>query len=192
MSALLTAFAATISAFLALFAIYFSWRANTRSIHFEWLRETLEWSHECVDNLAELAVLCVAEGLSADYVATRKYELMAKLSSLIDRGRIFFVNEKNTSHGSEKEPAYQGFAPMIIEILKASYSYAEMIDHSDTDKCADLHDKLVKARRMFVSILQEQNPDFVHRAREYARDEPIPTKTEAAPAESTQEKSPGD
>ena len=191
MSALLTAFAATVSAVLAIFAIYFSWRANTRSLHFEWLRETLEWSHECVDTLAELAHLCSTEGLEAAFYPQRKYELMSRLSSLIDRGRIFFVNEQNTSHGAEKEPAYQGFAPVIIEILKASYSYAEMIDFSDKEKCKELNEKLIKARRMFVSVLQQQNPEFVHEAREYARVAPLPNDEDNEPDDS-KEKSPGD
>jgi hypothetical protein len=80
------------------------------------------------------------------------FNVLHKISSLIDRGRWFFPNQWSEEYGMHKEPAYRGVRQPILEQLVEAYDLIkEMRESGNFDK-AHL---LVHTQRLFVSEVQQ-------------------------------------
>ena len=75
----------------------------------------------------------------------------AKVSALIDRGRLFFPNRPSKiGHGADKEAGYQGHRQPALDALVAAY---DLIDKSGLAPGPDRAaiDELIKLRRAYVA-----------------------------------------
>lgn len=153
---------AAISAVLALLSLVLNWLVVSRqtAMQFESLKaqmdsEVLGWVHETVDLVSQGVALAEGRGVvyGADEFRRQSLEATLKLSSAADRGRLYFPNEAPDAHGREKEAAYQGFRPPILDaVVFASGQLKRLSPEGGPDEEAASF--LVKCRRLLVSEAQ--------------------------------------
>ena len=138
------------------------------------LQRTLKiqaWGNECICAFSEANHLCSSDSgqFSQSEYAKRRRELLVCLSSLIDKGRMFFKNESPELYGTEKPPAYRGFRPKIIDPLVAAYSAIEALELPNILPDYKRSKRLIDWRRYFVSVLQkETDTDWMRNAASYS------------------------
>lgn len=115
--------------------------------------DIIRWTEACVHCLAEIESL-IAHPPSAS-VDDKKQSLLARLSALIDHGRLFFPNDQPDKKGAEKPAAYQGFRQKILTVLVSAYNVLAREESLANDgaratACAEL----TELRRAFVSEAQ--------------------------------------
>ena len=99
-------------------------RAETRKqrqLRTEQLRQTidsssLDWGNAAIDTLARAAMLARTRHLHGNEGAfqTARAATLINLTSLIDRGRMFFPNLDEHKKGAEKDGAYRGSRPFSM------------------------------------------------------------------------------
>lgn len=154
---------AVVSALIAVLGAIFSFRETRRQrkIALEGLRQSLdraslEWGKSVIAVLSEVEIF-IAQGaktLADTAFTTRRNVLMARLSSLVDEGRLYFPNIDVDSHGAEKDGAYQGKRPPILDAV--IYAYYELNDlTARTSEDLDSSKEFInQCRRLLVSELQ--------------------------------------
>jgi hypothetical protein len=123
-------------------------RLQVASVRHQYFLELRKWADESSDALSEAEHLGYAE--AADFAAPsfveRQHELLAHLSSLIDRGRWFFPNERHDEVGVEKAPAYRGDRLPVLDSIVNTYD----IVRGRYGRPEDIR----KWRQLFVSEVQ--------------------------------------
>jgi hypothetical protein len=151
------------SALLALASLVLNYLVVRRQteLQYETLRaemdgEVIAWAHEAIDLVS--SGIALAKGRGATYAAEElrrlAFETSQKLSSAADRGRLFFPNEAPQAHGQDKEGAFQGYRPPILDaVVFACNRIARMpCDVAAPDE--DAASFLGKCRRLLVSECQ--------------------------------------
>ena len=143
------------SAVVALISAFFSSRETRkqRNLLKETLRQRLdegsmEWGDEAIDALS------AAEGLAA-FTKTQDWgkqrmEVAQKLSSLADRGRMFFPNIDEGRKGADKESAFRGSRPPILEAMIFAHMELKTIEAMHGGNAEFIN----RCRRLVVSELQ--------------------------------------
>lgn len=153
---------AALSAVLAVLSLVLNWMVVRRqtALQFESLKaqmdsEVLAWVHETIDLVSQGAALAQGRGAVYGPEEFRRLalETTQKLSSAADRGRLFFPNEAPHSHGREKEAAFQGYRPPILDAVVFASGQVERLaaEGGPDDDAAGF---LVKCRRLLVSEAQ--------------------------------------
>jgi hypothetical protein len=154
---------AVISAAVAIIGALLTWRETRRQrkLALEKMRRELDdrslaWGADAIAALAEAETLYLrpASALSETDFEEKRHALLIKLSALTDQGRFFFPNVEDDFHGAEKEGAYQGKRPPILDALVYAFYEVEAIssDNSETRQAAA--DFIKTCRRLVVSELQ--------------------------------------
>lgn len=78
----------------------------------------------------------------------RKFEVLVRLSALLDTGRWYFPNQWDDKVGLRKHPAYRGVRQPVLECVFTAYRLLK------TEAEADRAKDLVSAQRNFVSFIQ--------------------------------------
>jgi hypothetical protein len=132
-----------------------------RKLQTESLRQSidaasLDWGNAAIDTLARSAMFARTRMMQANdaaFLAT-KANLLVAISTLVDRGRMFFPNFNPQTKGAEKDGAYRGHRPPILDALMWTYHELEAMTR-DTgpapDECGAFIDE---CRRLLVSELQ--------------------------------------
>ena len=115
-----------ISAIAAVFGAFAS-RSETRKqreLRTEQLRQSidsasLDWGTAAIDALARAAMLARTRHMHGNEGAfqTARTATLINLTGLIDRGRMFFPNIDEQKKGMEKDGAYRGSRPPILDAL---------------------------------------------------------------------------
>jgi hypothetical protein len=129
------------------------YRLSASTAAADWLRDLRSWASEAIDVLAEATYhLPKADsGTTVQQdVALRTFR--ARLSALIDRGRLFLPNEKADVVGTHKAQAYRGWRHPVLNPLIA----AERILGNDISLRSFPSRKaaLIGVRREFASSVQ--------------------------------------
>lgn len=112
--------------------------------------DIIRWSEACVHILAEIQGF-VALPSASDRVE-RRHQLLARLSALIDHGRLFFPNHQPDGKGAEKPAAYQGYRQKILTVLVSAYNLLDCVKTpADGERVIT---KLIELRRSFISEAQ--------------------------------------
>jgi hypothetical protein len=153
---------AVVSAALALLSLVLNWLVVRRqtALQFETLKaemdaEVLAWAHEAIDLVSQGASLAKGRGsvYAAEEFRRLALETAQKLSAAADRGRLFFPNEAPEKHGQDKEAAFQGFRPPVLDAVVFASGQVERLapeGGADDDAAAFL----TKCRRLLVSEAQ--------------------------------------
>jgi hypothetical protein len=154
---------AAVSALLALASLVLNWVVVRRQtqLQFESLKaqmdsEVFAWVHEAIDLVANAGALTRGRGMAyaPDEFRRLAFETSQKLSAVADRGRLFFPNEAPHAHGQDKEAAFQGYRPPILDAVIFACGLLERLPHDvpgPDDEAAAL---LIKCRRLLVSEAQ--------------------------------------
>jgi len=154
--AVLSAGVAVISALIA--------RGETRrqrKLQTERLRQSIDaasidWGNAAIDTLARAAMFARTRQLQANdggFLAN-KANLLVALSTLVDRGRMFFPNLNPDKKGAEKEGAYRGHRPPVLDALMWTYHELEALTREGGPSSDDSAAYIDECRRLLVSELQ--------------------------------------
>lgn len=126
------------------------------------------WGERAIRTLAQCRrfVLAGANGPGTDtgeFIRQRD-SLLASLSTEVDLGRLYFPNIPSRNFGKEKEFAFRGYRPPILDSMMFSYNVLEEIrpgtmpspgDHAGAAAIFD------KARRIVISELRRYTSDEI-------------------------------
>lgn len=151
------------SAIVAVVAAVLS-RSETRRqrrIQLENLRQgvdaqSLAWGNACIDTLGRAAMFARTrhhQQNDASFLQQR-VNLMLALSSLVERGRLFFPNVEAGSFGADKDGAYRGHRPPILDALMFVYYEVEAMSRTEGPTGDNSGDFIDDCRRLMVSELQ--------------------------------------
>ena len=151
------------SALVALISALLSARETRkqRRLQVENLRQridgaSIDWGNQAIDLLGEagaVAYLCRTD-VPGEVIDEKKMDVARRISSLVDRGRLFFPNVDPASKGAEKEGAYRGHRPPILDAMMYAYYEVLEISRSNGPGPQDSADFIFDCRRLLVSELQ--------------------------------------
>src|SRR5688572_16306422 len=154
---------AVVSAVLAVASLVLNWLVVRRQteLQFETLKaemdaEVIAWANEAIDQVSQGLALARGRGSTygADEFARQAHETSEKLSSIADRGRLFFPNEAPDSHGQDKETAFQGYRPPILDAVVFACNRLGRLEASAPGPDSAAAEFLTKCRRLLVSEAQ--------------------------------------
>lgn len=144
-------------ALVALLISVYSWRTTDRAARNDVISQVREWASEVIDALSVAAGLCAlsANRLADGELFMRRWEMMSTLSSLLDRGRMFFPNTYREGYGTHKPAAFQGLRPQILDVIYLAHELSRNIDYAggtlnDRRRLAFEH-----VKKAFVSAVQQ-------------------------------------
>lgn len=152
------------SAGLAIISVALNWMVVSRQtrVQAETLRasadaEVMGWANQAIDKLSEGIALARGRGSAYEEGELRRrlLETSSALSALADRGRLFFPNQEHATHGNEKESAFQGFRPVILDTVIFAHYQLDYVDPAGSGPDLAACEYLVKCRRLLVSEVQE-------------------------------------
>lgn len=153
---ILSAIVAVISALIA--------RGETskqRKLATERLRQSidaasLDWGAAAIDTMARCATFVRTRHMHANEAAfmAAKTNMLILLSTLVDRGRMFFPNIDPDGKGVEKEGAYRGSRPPILDALMFTYREIEATNREGGPPSEEGGEFIDECRRLLVSELQ--------------------------------------
>lgn len=152
-----------VSAFVAVIAALIA-RGETRrqrKLQTERLRQSidaasLDWGSAAIDALARSAMLARTRHMHANdaqFMASKSAMLIA-LSTIVDRGRLFFPNLDPETKGGGKEGAYRGQRPPILNAIMWTYHEIEALTREGGPPSEDCGAFIDDCRRLVVSELQ--------------------------------------
>lgn len=154
---------ALLSAGVAMFGAIIS-RNETRkqrAIQMENLRhgldsQSLAWGNACIDTLNRAAMFVRTRQHQANDASffQQRVNVMLALSSLVERGRLFFPNIDPASKGGEKEGAYRGSRPPVLDALMFAYYEVEALSRQGGPTADNSAEFIDDCRRLLVSELQ--------------------------------------
>jgi hypothetical protein len=122
---------ALISAVLAISSFFLNMRLvarqekrNATNLKLAHDSDIIGWSDDVIGALANAQEMLAEKGVSygeAEF-ASRRSAARASLSALIDRGRLFFPNRADATHGADKEAGYQGHRQPVLDVLVQAYT----------------------------------------------------------------------
>ena len=153
---------AVVSATLALASFLFNWGLVRRqaAMQFESLKaqmdaDMMHWAHEAIDAVSDAIALARSGGVyePAD-LRRRLLETSQRLSSLADRGRLYFPNVQPEASGQEREAAFRGFRPTILDSVVFAHYQVDQLNPDLREPDHDAAAFLTKCRRLLVSEVQ--------------------------------------
>jgi hypothetical protein len=157
MYAIYASIASIVSACVAAGGLFFAWRQSREAT----LRraDVLRWAEDAIDQLQMLLVICVLDEGELDpaFERAKLAAIMLTTSTLAERGRLFFKNEiRGDGHGQDKEPAYQGYRPKILDQLVVAHQIARHWPQANADARKIMLILAQDAARTFVSLAQQE------------------------------------
>ena len=137
----------------------FQWLLAARERSDERDDELLAWGAKVMDAMAELETLCANPaslwpGVEFD---RERLSIAARLSSLVDQGRMFFPNvQSKGQQRGDKPEAYRGSRVVILDQVIVGYDVAHLIPQAGPERKGRLQQPFRDARREFVSLLQKE------------------------------------
>ena len=139
-------------------------RAETRKQHqlrTEQLRQSidsasLDWGNTAIETLASAAMLARNRHVMDSDRAFQeaRADSLTNLSTLIDRGRMFFPNLAPDRHGLNKDGAYQGFRAPILDSLVWAHEEVHALTREGGPTSEDSAAFIDACRKLLVSELQ--------------------------------------
>ena len=121
------------------------------------LGEVTAWGQSCLEVfVTAIAAFNPSLNLENSEIRSIVRKCYVDSSILIEKGRIYFNNVPHPTHGAEKEPAYRGLRPRILDFLVALHDYCGWALAGKTATTAELFAATLKAEREFMSLLQKE------------------------------------
>lgn len=154
---------AVVSAVVAVISFGLNWLVVRRQteLQYETLRaemdaEVIAWANEAIDQISHAAALARGRGITYGGEELRRlaFETCQRLSSLADRGRLFFPNESPDAHGRDREVAFQGYRQPILDAVVFASTRIGRLDAAAAAPDEEAAEFLTKCRRLLVSEAQ--------------------------------------
>jgi hypothetical protein len=117
---------------------------------------SLDWGNAAIDTLARCAMFARTRHMQQNEAAFQasRTNMLITLSTLVDRGRMFFPNYDPDLKGVEKEGAYRGHRPPILDAMMWAYHEIEALTREGGPSSEDCAGFIDECRRLLVSELQ--------------------------------------
>jgi len=117
---------------------------------------SLDWGNAAIDTLVRTAAFARTRHLQQNDTSfqTGKTNLLVNLSALVERGRMFFPNLNEDRKGAEKEGAYRGHRPPVLDALMWAYYELEALSRDGGPTGDNSAEFFEECRRLMVSELQ--------------------------------------
>ncbi|MEM5516532.1 hypothetical protein WNY37_06200 [Henriciella sp. AS95] len=117
---------------------------------------SLDWGAQAIDILGRIAMFARTRRAQPNDQGfnNNKVNLMMNLSSIIERGRMYFPNIDPNGKGAEKEGAYRGNRPPILDALVFAYYELEAMTREGGPTGDNSANFIEECRRLLVSELQ--------------------------------------
>ena len=156
------------SAIVAFISAAFSWRTMRRqerreatSLKLAHDSDIIRWSDAVILELAEAHEMLCEKGVSypdGDF-PQRRSAARARISALIDRGRLFFPNTVDKGgHGAEKELAYQGHRQPALEALVRAHDALNAAGLAPGPDKAALEAMTIQRRAFITEVFKAVDP----------------------------------
>ena len=118
--------------------------------------QSLAWGNACIDVLNRAAMFARTRQHQANDASffQQRVNMMLAISSLVERGRLFFPNIDPESKGGEKEGAYRGSRPPVLDALMFAYYEIEALTRQGGPTADNSGEFIEDCRRLVVSELQ--------------------------------------
>jgi hypothetical protein len=118
--------------------------------------QSLGWGNAAIDVLNRAAMFARTRQHQANDASffQQRVNMMLAISSLVERGRLFFPNIDPASKGSEEEGAYRGKRPPILDALMFAYYEIEAMSRQGGPTADNSAEFIEDCRRLLVSELQ--------------------------------------
>lgn len=114
---------------------------------------SLDWGNEAINTMGEASALAMNTHLTVADMVAAKLDVARRLSTLVDRGRMFFPNVDAETHGSDREVAFRGKRAPILDVLM--YAHYETLRIGEGNVRGDDSAAFItQCRRLLVSELQ--------------------------------------
>ncbi|MCK0210062.1 hypothetical protein MWN33_18680 [Starkeya koreensis] len=154
---MLEASAAVASAVVAAFALLFTWKGiRTSALRTE---DVYRWANEAIISLNSLYLLLYLSRhklLKATDIDTKTDDILFTTSNLVEQGRLLFKNAYHKTHGAEKQPAYRGLRPAVLDPLVLAHQIACHWREADEDRRAAMEAVVDDCVKTFVSLAQHE------------------------------------
>ena len=145
-----------VSLFSVITSTYFAVTSNRRAkknLSIDYQFKIQEWVSKVIETKSDAFVL--SEYSDDGDFERQRIEVLAKLTSLLDQGRMFFPNI-DADWGSEKPVAYQGLRHEILDPIKASFDLVKGMKGLNELQRGATSETFLKFRREFVSIAHDE------------------------------------
>ena len=118
--------------------------------------DVIGWTNSVIDVVVgiEFLVRDWSRSLTPKDFITRRDDDLAKLSAMIDKGRLFFPNFAHDLVGTEKPTAYRGRRQAILDRLVEIYDLVKDLDPAKPAAIEAVRHDLMLRKRDFVSHAQ--------------------------------------
>ena len=125
-------------------------------------RELIVWGIRCMDAMSSGHILLATagSGRAPDLVRIRRDEIQAELSALVDMGRLYFPNRSPDLEGTDRNAAFRGFRPAILDALMLVHEELRRLREFNLDHTKEAATNVFGARRIFISEFQEEIDRF--------------------------------
>jgi len=129
-------------------------RVETLRMHVD--GASLDWGSAAIDLMGRMEMFAKTRRQQANDQSfeTNKINLLMQLSSLIERGRMFFPNIDPQKKGAQKEGAYRGHRPPILDAMVFAYYELEAMNRQEGPTGENSASFFQECRRLLVSELQ--------------------------------------
>ena len=145
-----------VSAAAAIFSIGFGWIKWRDS---ELRRaDVLAWSCEAISTLESLLLVCNLPDvqLNSKIKEEKLTNIIFNTAILVEQGRLFFKNQVINDHGADKESAYRGYRPRILDPLVIAHQIARAWLGADSETCMRMRLIAEDCLKKFVSLAQKE------------------------------------
>ena len=132
-----------------------------RAIQMERLRQeidgaSLAWGNRAIDAMNRSAMLARTRELHQNDTSFKgaQFNMAVGLSTLVDQGRMFFPNVDPSSKGAEKEGAFRGERPPILDALMFAFYEVQALTRQGGPTGDNSAEFIEDCRRLLVSELQ--------------------------------------
>jgi hypothetical protein len=149
------------SALLALLSFLFNFAVVNRqtAMQAEALRahmdaELQDWAQEAVDTLSEACAFAERHAEWPVEPRGARVSLLWRLSAIADKGRLFFPNLAPDHHGADKEGAFKGFRPPVLDAVIFAFQMLERMDVRNLGPDLETAGFIRDCRRALISEVQ--------------------------------------
>lgn len=116
-----------------------------------------EWGSACLDVFAECEHFCKLPNphFTEEDIFLRRREILNRLSSLINQGRIYYDNLGNEEQHQGEYPVDTGYRPVILDPLVAAYRVLISLDDINLIPDSELAVRIENWRKFFLSLIKQ-------------------------------------
>jgi hypothetical protein len=147
---------ALIALIFSVWSFYHQRRITIETIRVQRDNDVIGWTNGAIDVLvgAEFLLRDWAHYLSPREFSAKRDDYLARLSAIIDKGRLYFPNFVRDVVGTEMPSAFRGRRHEILDRLVEIYDLIKALDPANPAAIEAVRNELMLKKRAFVSHAQ--------------------------------------